>query len=118
MLFRSIDVLNTNHFEDIIKSSNGESLSLEITGKKGDITTVMKPELNEEKQLVCGMWLRDSAAGIGTITFITEDKTKFGALGHPVNDCDIDKTYDLRAGTVSQAEIKSIKTGERNRPVS
>ena len=111
-----IEILNTKHFEDIIKASQGEPLSINIVRKRNDIETVMKPELNEAEQLVCGMWLRDSAAGIGTITFITDDGKKFGALGHPVNDCDVDKTYDLRKGNLTKAEVKSVNPGTKNRP--
>jgi len=111
-----IEVLNTRHFEDIIKASRGESLSLSLVRKKNDMETVMKPALNESEQLVCGMWLRDSAAGIGTITFVTEDQKTFGALGHPVNDCDVDRTYDLRKGTIEKAEVKTVKKGMKNSP--
>ena len=111
-----IDVLNTSHFEDIIKASKGEELFLSLIRKKNDVEAIITPELNESQQLVCGMWLRDSAAGIGTITFITEDRKSFAALGHPINDCDVDKTYDLRAGTIELAEVKSVKPGSKACP--
>lgn len=111
-----IDILNTNHFTDIILSSKGEPLTFSISRKDEDITAVLKPEKNQADQFICGMWLRDSAAGIGTITFITEDKKVFGALGHPVNDSDVDKIYDLRTGKIEKSEIKSVKIGEKNRP--
>lgn len=111
-----IKVLNTNHFEDIISKSDGEKLSLSLKRGSERVNAEIKAEKNSSCQLVCGMWLRDSAAGIGTISFYSSDKTKFYALGHPINDNDTNQTYDIRKGSLSVADIKGAKKGEKNNP--
>ena len=45
-----------------------------------------------------GMWVRDSAAGIGTVTFYTEDGKAFGALGHGICDADTRNVLEIRSG--------------------
>ena len=112
----NIDLMNTKHFEDILKNSQCEELSLEVIRNGKTEHLKMKPQKNESEQIVCGLWLRDSAAGIGTITYYTENLENFAALGHPVNDCDTDKTFDLRSGILEKADIKGINVGEKGKP--
>lgn len=112
----NIKVLNTNHFEDIIAKSQGEKLTLTLNREGNEIKTELAAEKNKAGQLVCGMWLRDSAAGIGTISFYSADKKTFYALGHPINDTDTDLTYDIRKGTLTLVDIKGAKIGEKNNP--
>ena len=109
-------IINTSHFEDVLKNSNGSALTLSIERKKEMMDAVIQPVRNESDQLVCGMWLRDSAAGIGTISFFTDDLKHFAALGHPINDIDTEKTFDVRSGLVQKGEIKGAQVGAKNNP--
>ena len=61
-----------------------------------------------------GMWVRDSAAGIGTVTFYTEDGKAFGALGHGV--CDSSALLPLRSGLALPAAVTSVTRGEVGTP--
>ena len=106
---------NTRHFEEILTAVGENTVTLTILRNDKTITTQLRPQKNQMEQLVCGMWLRDSAAGIGTVTFFTEDKKQFFALGHPVNDMDTAKTYAIRKGQVELVEIKGAKKAEKNR---
>ncbi len=109
-------VLNTRHFEEILKAVGGETVHLTILRGEEKKTLSLTPQYNRSHQFVCGMWLRDSAAGIGTVTFFTEDKKHFAALGHPINDMDTDKTYPVRDGQLELVEVKGAKRGEKNHP--
>ncbi len=106
---------NTRHFEEILRTVGENTMTLTVLRDDSFVTLKLTPKRNQANQLVCGMWLRDSAAGIGTVTFFTEDQTKFAALGHPVNDSDTLKTYDVRQGQVELVEIKGAKKAEQNR---
>ena len=44
--------------------------------------------IKEENEYKIGLWVRDSTAGIGTLTFYDKDSKIFGALGHPITDGD------------------------------
>ena len=58
-----------------------------------------------------GMWVRDSAAGIGTVTFYTEDGKAFGALGHGISDEASGVLMPLRDGSVLSAVIADARPG-------
>ena len=111
-----VKILNTDHFEDIIKKSGGEKLTLTLERNEKTEKVPIKAMKNASSQLVMGMWLRDSAAGIGTISFYTEDKKRFYALGHSVSDMDTNLMYDIRKGALELVDIKGAKIGEKNKP--
>ena len=60
-----------------------------------------------------GMWVRDSAAGIGTVTFYGEDGTSFAALGHGICDSDTEKLIPLESGEFLGADIVGIKKSQK-----
>lgn len=51
------------------------------------------------------MWVRDSAAGIGTVTFYTEDGKAFGALGHGICDADTRNVLEIRSGEPAAVSV-------------
>lgn len=64
-----------------------------------------------EGQLRLGAWVRDSAAGIGTLTFYDPESGLFGGLGHPVSDVTTGDLMPMSSGDVTQAEIYSVVKG-------
>ena len=63
-----------------------------------------------------GAWLRDSMAGIGTITYYDPETGAFGALGHGVNDVDTAQLMPLETGGVLKATVTDVKKGKRGEP--
>lgn len=63
-----------------------------------------------------GAWLRDSMAGIGTVTYIDPETGDFGALGHGINDIDTARLMPLSTGGVLTAHISDVKKGRRGEP--
>lgn len=63
-----------------------------------------------------GIWVRDSSAGIGTITFYDPQTSLFGGLGHPVCDVDTGLTLPLRSGEVVPVRISGLKKGQEGKP--
>ena len=62
-----------------------------------------------------GIWIRDNAQGIGTLTYIDTDNT-FGALGHGINDVDTSTLMQLGEGTLYKTEIVGITRGQDGSP--
>ena len=60
-----------------------------------------------------GAWVRDSAAGIGTMTFYDPQSGSFGGLGHPVSDATTGGAVPLFRGDITQAEIFDVVKGEQ-----
>lgn len=63
-----------------------------------------------------GAWIRDSMAGIGTITYFDPDTGTFGALGHGINDVDTALLMPLSAGSVLPATVAAVQRGEPGAP--
>ncbi|MBR5524115.1 MAG: SpoIVB peptidase [Clostridia bacterium] len=63
-----------------------------------------------------GMWVRDSAAGVGTLTFYDPASGVFGGLGHAMCDVDTGGTMPLAEGEIVPARIFGIKKGQSGKP--
>ena len=63
-----------------------------------------------------GAWIRDSMAGIGTVTFYCPDTGAFGALGHGINDLDTALLMPLDSGTILPASVSGVQKGQSGTP--
>ena len=63
-----------------------------------------------------GAWIRDSMAGIGTMTYYDPVSGTYGALGHGITDVDTALLMPLYAGSITEATVKAVKRGERGSP--
>ena len=117
-----IKKVNGNKIEnskDLIEKMNNlgtEGINLEILRDKKKINkdiTIMKEDDNRYK---LGLWIRDSQAGVGTITFYEEKSKKFAALGHPITDESTNSLYEIKSGEILPASIISVKKGEKGYP--
>lgn len=106
---------NKKHFINMIEESEGGELILKIR-RNGETTEIMvKPEANQSKEWKLGIWIRDNAQGIGTMTYEDTDNS-FGALGHGINDVDTSLLMNLEEGTLYRTEIVGITRGSNGNP--
>ena len=63
-----------------------------------------------------GAWIRDSMAGIGTLTFYDPDSKIFGALGHGINDIDTTMLMPLQSGSIMPSTVAKIRKGLSGQP--
>ena len=63
-----------------------------------------------------GMWVRDSSAGVGTMTFVDNDAEVFAGLGHPISDGDTGESIALRSGEIVPCEITGCSMGTVGSP--
>ncbi len=100
-----------------IEQSGGCTVSLDIARDgqqiKIDITPVLSITDNMYK---AGVWLRDSTAGIGTVTFISPQNNAFAGLGHGICDVDTGEIMPLRKGIVVDVTIKGVTKGQIGNP--
>ena len=71
---------------------------------------------NSQGDYQLGIWLRDSMAGIGTLTFYDPDSGIFAALGHGINDVDTAMLMPLESGSIMPASVSDVKKGESGSP--
>lgn len=109
------EVENKKQFIQMITQSEGEEMILTVR-RNEEITDVkIKPEGNQNEDWKLGIWIRDNAQGIGTLTYISEDDT-FGALGHGINDVDTSTLMQLDEGNLYKTEIVGITRGQNGSP--
>lgn len=63
-----------------------------------------------------GAWIRDSMAGIGTVTFYCPETGAFGALGHGINDVDTALLMPLESGSILPATVSGVAKGASGAP--
>jgi stage IV sporulation protein B len=99
---------------EIIESSQGRTLK--VTIKRDDKTFDVKltPCKNTQGKYKAGIWVRDSAAGLGTITFYSEKTKGFCGLGHAICDKDTGMIIPLSYGEVVGASISDVTKSENS----
>lgn len=102
-------------FIEKIEQTNGKETTLTINRKDEFYEVKVKPEKNQQGLYKIGVWIRDSAQGVGTMTFV-DMNNQFGALGHGINDVDTAKIMKLSTGNVYETEIVSITKGKEGKP--
>ena len=112
------EILNSsNRLAEIISSSHGEKIDLKIRREGKEFQTCVTPEFSEkEGAFKAGLWIKDSSAGVGTLTFIDPKTHKFGALGHPVSDGSTGKILPLGSGEIVDVTITGCDSGSPGCP--
>jgi len=122
---------------DLIKSANGEKLKdvgqmakiVEETGKRGGTLKLviergtgqfvkeLKPVYDaEDRSWRLGLYIRDSAAGVGTLTFYAPEHGVYGALGHIITDMDTQAPIRVGEGQIVQSSVTSINKSSSGEP--
>ena len=116
LTFNGQDIESTEHLQRLLEE-NGEARST-ISVRRGaeTLTLPVTPVEGADGTVRLGAWIRDSMAGIGTITFYDPESGAFGALGHGVTDVDTGNLMPLQSGSVMDATVKAVKRGEPGVP--
>ncbi|MBT2656522.1 SpoIVB peptidase [Bacillus sp. ISL-18] len=96
---------------------DGKPLDLVISRESGKFTTKLTPLKDKgESTYKLGLYIRDSAAGIGTMTFVHPQSKKYGALGHVISDMDTKKPIVVEDGQIVRSTVTSIEKGSNGDP--
>lgn len=109
---------NVENKEDLIEKigrSQGAPLLLEIRRDEDFMEVEVKPIEDKNGEFKLGIWVRDNAQGIGTLTF-KDGNGYFGALGHGINDMDITKLLEMKEGGLYKTDIISVTKGTKGSP--
>lgn len=108
----NINVYSSSDLTEILNDNNGKPYTLKIKRDDRYKTFVLSPAYCQREGLYkAGMWVRDSTAGIGTITFYNKSSGTFAALGHQVNDVDTNEIMPLLEGEAVGATVTDIQKG-------
>lgn len=109
------EVTNTNELIQEVNDSNGKPVKIKYLRNNQTKETSITP-VKSDNQYKIGLWVRDAAAGIGTLTFYEPSTNLFMALGHGISDIDTEKIVDIANGELITANIISIQKGAKGTP--
>ncbi len=108
-------VTEKDDFIERVKASGGKELHLTVErdGELMDVKIIPVKDVGGEYKI--GVWVRDSAQGVGTMTYI-DSRGNFGALGHGITDVDTSTLMHMEGGTLYQTDIVNIQKGSAGNP--
>lgn len=107
---------NTDDLMEAVNQSNGNKISLQYVRDEKTITTSIKPVKNSSNEYKIGLWVRDAAAGVGTLTFYEPASEMFATLGHGIMDIDTLDLIKIANGELVTTNILSITKGTKGNP--
>ena len=105
------EVTDTNTLINIVNKSKGKNLEIEYVRNNEIKNCNITPIKYGDGSYKLGLWVRDSAAGIGTLTFYEPSTGNFAALGHGITDTDTGKLVEIQNGEFLTTKILSIIKG-------
>ena len=99
-----------------VNESKGNSVKITYVRDGSNYNTEITPTKTSDNEYKLGLWVRDAASGVGTITFYDPKTGDFGALGHGILDIDTEELIDIARGDIVTSKIVSIVKGEKGKP--
>ncbi|QNK55439.1 SpoIVB peptidase [Paenibacillus sp. PAMC21692] len=112
-------VNEVNRIGKICEEYGNTKRPLQITYKRGGqlSSTVLDPIFDaEDRAWRLGLYIRDSAAGVGTLTFYAPDHGVYGALGHVISDMDTQTPIEVGEGQILESSVMSINKSHTGEP--
>lgn len=107
---------NTDDLMKAVNKSDGNNISIKYVRDEKTITTSIKPLKNSRNEYKIGLWVRDAAAGVGTLTFYEPSSGMFATLGHGIMDIDTAELIKIANGELVTTNILSINKGTKGNP--
>ena len=111
-----IEIKDADHLRQICNESQDKvALTIVRGGQKMDVE--LRPALDRaEGKYRMGMWVRDSTAGVGTLSFYDPASKWYAALGHAITDVDTRQSLTVRDGEIVKSNIVDIVQGAQGEP--
>lgn len=99
-----------------VNESEGNTVKITYVRDGSNYDTEILPTKTSDDEYKLGLWVRDAASGVGTISFYDPNTGEFGALGHGILDVDTEELIDIARGDIVTSKIVSIVKGEKGKP--
>ena len=110
------EITDTQDLLKTVNSSNGNELNIKYVRDGQTLECNITPVQTSNNEYKLGLWVRDSAAGIGTMTFYEPSTGNFAALGHGISDIDTGDLVNISNGEFVTTNILSIIRGKKGTP--
>ena len=112
----NVQINSTDELIENVNKSNGENIKINYIHEQETKECSIIPVETNKSEYKLGLWVRDSAAGVGTVTFYEPDTKTFGALGHGITDIDTNELINISSGEFITTRILNITKGESGTP--
>lgn len=109
-------VSSTEELINTVNSYNGEKVEITYMRDEQEKKCEIKPVKDKKGKYRIGLWVRDSAGGVGTVTFYSEQTQSFAGLGHAITDIDTGEIINTSSGEIDDVSIISIIKGLKSEP--
>lgn len=99
-----------------VNKSKGNSINVQYIRDEDKIETSIIPAKGSDNKYKLGLWVRDAAAGVGTVSFYEPETKTFAALGHGIQDIDTGQLLEIAKGDFVTTKIISITKGKKGTP--
>jgi len=113
----SQEVNSIEAVQAVLQTLAGKEMSVRILRDKAQSQlTAQAVQCSSDGAYKLGAWIRDSMAGIGTMTFYDPESKIFGTLGHGINDIDTAMLMPLESGSIMPSSVSDVKKGLTGQP--
>ena len=110
------EIDSTNDLIEVVNMSQGKEIKVEYIHEDDTKECSITPVETSSNEYKLGLWVRDSAAGVGTVSFYEPETRTFGALGHGITDIDTNELINIASGEFITTRILNITKGESGNP--
>ena len=110
-------VMRNEDVAQIIAQSAGQEVRVAVLRGGEKLEVGLTPVQTEYDHVYrAGVWVRDSSAGIGTMTYFDPETLGFAGLGHAICDVDTGKIMPLSSGEIVAVNVTGINAGQSGKP--
>lgn len=110
-------VTGAEQLTQLAAASGGAPLQLTVSRNDKEMRLTVTPKKDTASGLYrLGLWVRDSTAGVGTLSFYDPETGAYGALGHAITDVDTGKPLTVSQGQILKATVVDVKKGQKGAP--
>lgn len=108
--YNDMEITGKKQFMSMLAENQGTEVLLGIERDGVYLEERVTPAFNQSGECKMGIWIRDNAQGVGTLTFVDENGN-FGALGHGITDADTGELMELGRGSLYSTKIVAVRKG-------
>ena len=109
-------IQSTEHMQYLLQENGEDTMVLAVQRGSRQMEVSINPVRCDDGTCRLGAWIRDSMAGVGTLTFYDPATGSYGALGHGITDVDTARLMPLASGSIMETTIKAVKKGTQGSP--
>lgn len=109
-------VSSTEEVQSLVEENGGAVLTMAVQRGEEVLQLRDTPRLGADGVWRLGVWVRDSMAGVGTLTYYDPQSGLYGALGHGINDVDTMHLMPLQHGAVMATQVRAVEKGAPGAP--